>query len=263
MGCISTYQRRARDFGIGSLGIRDPIKEYLTTRYRESKPLSSSCRELQVGKTRPCRGGHTRDLVAAVRRCCPSLSASRRCLSAVCAVAHANLATPCEPAAGAAGSARSSSVRSSAAHVARCSDQPPRQLRLALRLCSVVQDRCATRRVCRSAHAAHPFLVRPASLHLPPLAGRAAELDRVIAEYTVDAVAELGALRASFTDRDHAWVRQYAAMSLAEIEKATLRIVALRTSRNLSRAAARLEMAPVSLASWIDRRTLRPVLAVP
>jgi hypothetical protein len=118
--------------------------------------------------------------------------------------------------------------------------------------------------VCAGArHAAHPFLVRPASLHLPPLAGRTAELDRVIAEFAVDAVAELGAPRASFTDRDHAWVRQHAAMSLAEIEKATLRIVALRTSRNLSQAGARLEMAPVSLARWIDRRSLRPVLAVP
>lgn len=118
--------------------------------------------------------------------------------------------------------------------------------------------------VCAGEHdAAHPFLVRPASLHLPPLAGRAAELDRVIAEYAADAVAELGAPPASFTDGDHAWVRQYAATSLAEIEKVTLRIVALRASRNLSHAAGRLEMAPVSLARWIDRRMLRPVLAVP
>lgn len=111
--------------------------------------------------------------------------------------------------------------------------------------------------------AAHPFWVRPASLHLPPLAGRAAELDRVIAEYAADAVAELGAPPASFTGGDHAWVRQYAATSLAEIEKVTLRIVALRASRNLSHAAGRLETAPVSLARWIDRRMLRPVLAVP
>lgn len=118
--------------------------------------------------------------------------------------------------------------------------------------------------VCAGArHAAHPFLVRPASLHLPPLAERAAELDRVIAEYASDAVAELGAPPASFTGGDHTWVRQHAATSLAEIEKVTLRIVALRASRNLSHAAGRLEMAPVSLARWIDRRTLRPVLAVP
>jgi ActR/RegA family two-component response regulator len=33
-----------------------------------------------------------------------------------------------------------------------------------------------------------------------------------------------------------------------------LRIVALRTSANLSVAAARLGMAPVSLARWLDRR---------
>jgi hypothetical protein len=72
-----------------------------------------------------------------------------------------------------------------------------------------------------------------------------------------------GASPTSFTDADHRWVRQHAASSLAEIEKVTLRIVALRASCNLSQAAGRLEMAPVSLTRWIDRRTLRPVVAVP
>lgn len=106
----------------------------------------------------------------------------------------------------------------------------------------------------------HPFLVRPAPIHLPPLADRAAELDRVIAEYAADAIAELGALGAGFTAADHAWVRQHAAASLAEIEKATLRLVALRTSRNTTNAAARLGMAPVSLGRWIARRKLPPMM---
>jgi hypothetical protein len=44
----------------------------------------------------------------------------------------------------------------------------------------------------------------------------------------------------SFTAGDHAWVRDHAAASLADIEKATLRLVAIRMSRNLSGAAARL-----------------------
>jgi hypothetical protein len=49
-------------------------------------------------------------------------------------------------------------------------------------------------------------------------------------------------------------MRDHAAASLAEVEKATLRLVTLRTSRNMRHAAARLGMAPVSLFRWLGRR---------
>jgi hypothetical protein len=94
------------------------------------------------------------------------------------------------------------------------------------------------------------------------LAGREAELDRIIDEYAEDAVAELGAPRVGFLPADHAWVREHASSTLPEIEKATLRLVALRHSRNLSHAAARLGMAPVSLSRWIGRREM-PMPVVP
>lgn len=73
----------------------------------------------------------------------------------------------------------------------------------------------------------NPLLIRPAPLILPPLAQRAAELDRIIAEYADDALVDLAASEASLTDIDRAWVREHAATSLAEIEAATLRLVAL------------------------------------
>lgn len=104
------------------------------------------------------------------------------------------------------------------------------------------------------------YLVAP--ITVPPLVGREAELDRIIDEYAEDAVAELGAPRVGFLSVDHAWVREHAASSLPEIEKATLRLVALRHSRNLSHAAARLGMAPVSLSRWIGRREM-PMPVVP
>jgi hypothetical protein len=104
-----------------------------------------------------------------------------------------------------------------------------------------------------------PLLVRPAPINVPPLASRAAEIDRVIVGYAADAIAELGVPLASFTAADYAWVRQHAATSLAEIEKATLRLAAIRASRNMSQAAARLGMAPVSLIRWIGRRKLPPM----
>lgn len=105
-----------------------------------------------------------------------------------------------------------------------------------------------------------PYLAMP--IAIPPLTERRPEIDRIITEYAEDAVTELGAPRGSFGPDDHAWVREYAASSLPEIEKATLRLVALRDSRNLTNAAARLGMAPVSLSRWIGRRKM-PVQVAP
>ena len=99
-----------------------------------------------------------------------------------------------------------------------------------------------------------PLLVRPAPICVPPLATRNDELSRIIDEYVQDAIAELDASGTGFADTDHAWVREHAAGSLAEIEKATLRLVALRASSNTTIAAARLGMAQVSLVRWLGRR---------
>jgi len=104
------------------------------------------------------------------------------------------------------------------------------------------------------------FLAVP--IKVPPLADRADEIDRIITEYADEAIAQLGALRTNFLPVDLEWVRTYAASSLSDIEKATLRLVAIRESRNLSNAAARLGMAPVSLSRWIGRRKL-PMPVVP
>jgi hypothetical protein len=70
-----------------------------------------------------------------------------------------------------------------------------------------------------------------------------------------DAIAELNARDACFTPVDRQWILEHAT-SLAEIEKAIVRVMALRMSSNLSEAAARLGMAPVSLWRWILRRKL-------
>jgi hypothetical protein len=104
------------------------------------------------------------------------------------------------------------------------------------------------------------YLARP--IIVPSLAGRELELDRIIEEYAEDAILDLGAPRVGFLAIDHEWVREYGASSLTEIEKATLRLVALRHSRTLSHAAARLGMAPVSLSRWIGRRKM-PMTVVP
>jgi len=98
-----------------------------------------------------------------------------------------------------------------------------------------------------------PFGAHP--IEVPPLEGRAHEVPRIVDEYARDAIAFLEAPQGSFTGADRDWVLTYGARSLEEIEKATLRLTALRIAGNLPDAAKRLGMAPVSLARWIDRRT--------
>jgi hypothetical protein len=103
------------------------------------------------------------------------------------------------------------------------------------------------------------WLVRPGPIEIPSLAERANELPRVVDEYVFDAVVELAPPRRSLVlgERDRQWLIEHAAgMSLSEIEKAALRLVALRSAPNLSHAATRLGMAAVSLSRWVGRRKL-------
>lgn len=110
--------------------------------------------------------------------------------------------------------------------------------------------------VCTDQDITIPLAMRPASIHLLPLSCRGMDLRRIVAEYAADAIAALGAPASSFTEADRRWVCRHAATSFDEIEQATLRLVALRTSANVSMAAARLRMRPVSLMRWIGRRKL-------
>jgi hypothetical protein len=105
----------------------------------------------------------------------------------------------------------------------------------------------------------NPLLVVPAPIVVPSIRERAAELPWIVEEYAVDAIATLSARADCFTVGDRAWVAEHASRSLVEIDKATLRIVAIRMSRNLSDAAARLDMAPVSLSRWFSRRPRLPL----
>ncbi len=112
-------------------------------------------------------------------------------------------------------------------------------------------------------HLADPFLILPVPIWVPSLQTRAYELPRIVMEYALDAVAELGVPETSFTEADRQWVLKHATMTWAGIQEATLRLVALRASPSLSRAAERLGMAEVSLRRWIGDRELPPILHDP
>lgn len=92
---------------------------------------------------------------------------------------------------------------------------------------------------------------------VPALATREPELRHIIKDYAADAVAELGGdVGLHIRREDVDWILRNEASSLAKIETATLRLVALRMFPNLNQAAERLGMARMSLAAWIGRRNL-------
>jgi len=113
---------------------------------------------------------------------------------------------------------------------------------------------------CRAGDDGDPLLAVPGPLDVPPLRERAGELAEIIDEYARDAAAALNA-GPPLGGADRAWILEHAASSLDEIDKAAMRLTALRASRSLSAAAARLGMAPVSLSRWIGRRKLPDALA--
>jgi len=103
--------------------------------------------------------------------------------------------------------------------------------------------------VCTRTHQPDPLI---APVILPPLAECAFELDRIIDAYVVDA----GAMPdGTLTTSDRAWIRSHESRTLAQIEKATRRFVAMRI-HGITRAADLLGLSHSTLSEWAARRTL-------
>jgi hypothetical protein len=99
--------------------------------------------------------------------------------------------------------------------------------------------------------------VEQALIRVPALARRdVRDIERLVAEYALDAIRELGAVPTSFTEADCAWVARHEATAFADIEIATLRIVARKDAGNVHQAAARLGLSHVGLGDWFKRRGL-------
>jgi len=108
--------------------------------------------------------------------------------------------------------------------------------------------------VCSSGSVREAFSMGAAPIDIPPLETRKGELTRIVSEYANDAIELLCAPRGCVSLQDLEWVTQLPDLTLSKIEKTLQRIVAIKTSRNISAAAGRLRMAPVSLARWLARR---------
>jgi hypothetical protein len=89
---------------------------------------------------------------------------------------------------------------------------------------------------------------------VPPLSARRDELGRIVDEFAQDAIGALDAPIAGFPDVDRAWVLKHDAATLPDIEKATLRLVAIRAAGSIEGAAERLGMSGTALRHWVRHR---------
>jgi hypothetical protein len=108
--------------------------------------------------------------------------------------------------------------------------------------------------VCVGSSAREAFSMGIVPIDIPPLETRHDEVARIVGEYSEDAIEFLGIARNCLNPQDLEWVSQLPNLTIPEIEKALRRVVAIKTSRNMSAAASRLGMAPVSLTRWLARR---------
>jgi len=96
-------------------------------------------------------------------------------------------------------------------------------------------------------------------LRIPSLAQRATDFDRLVEEYVEDATWELGVDSMRLSSRMLKAI-VWRTTSLADLEKAVTRVVVLKSTSNVSLAAAQLGMAPVSLMRWATRRGILQIL---
>jgi hypothetical protein len=102
------------------------------------------------------------------------------------------------------------------------------------------------------------FAVGAAPIEIPSLQTRRGELRRIVCEYLEDAIAALHAPVACLDANVVQWIIDRSSLSadptIPDIEKAAVRLVAVRMTGDLTRAAAVLGMARVSLERWLMRR---------
>jgi hypothetical protein len=110
-------------------------------------------------------------------------------------------------------------------------------------------------------NARHAGVYTPAPVVIPPLRSRRDELERLILEYEVEAVRRLGIDALELTPSQRSWIRARSSETLPEIQKAALRLIAIRHAGSILGAAALLGMSHRGLGTWLERRRFRSEIA--
>jgi hypothetical protein len=94
-----------------------------------------------------------------------------------------------------------------------------------------------------------PFASSP--IAVPPLTSRKAEMDQIIKEYAIEAAAAMGIGEHWLSPAERAWIRDRCGDSLPDIQKATLRLAAIRQAGSSSAGALRLGISHTAMLKWL------------
>lgn len=100
----------------------------------------------------------------------------------------------------------------------------------------------------------------PAPVVIPPLRDRQEEIERLILEYEAEAAHRLGVDGLKRTTVQRSWIQERSGETLPDIQKGTLRLIAIRHAGSIAGAAALLRMSHAPLGRWLERRRFRPEL---
>lgn len=121
---------------------------------------------------------------------------------------------------------------------------------------------CQTQLVVCSERAEDAELFNSAPIVIPPLASRKDEIDRIIQEYAVDAAGPLDLGEHWLNAAERAWIRGNL-HTLAGIQKATVRLAAMRRAGSMSAGAASLGISHVAMLKWLRTHNFPVSLAEP
>jgi hypothetical protein len=103
-------------------------------------------------------------------------------------------------------------------------------------------------------------LYTPAPIVIPSLRSRRDEIPQLIMEYEAEAVRRLGIETIELTPAQRAWIADRSSETLPEIQKATLRLIAIRHEGSILGAATLLRMSHQALGAWFARRRFHPAI---
>src|SRR5678815_1754194 len=78
-----------------------------------------------------------------------------------------------------------------------------------------------------------------------------AEIDRLIQEYATEAAGAVGISDHWLSPAEHVWIRDHAGHSLPEVQRATLRLAAIRKAGSVSAGALALGISHTAMLKWL------------
>lgn len=125
---------------------------------------------------------------------------------------------------------------------------PPSDLRIMMQ--GLRQPGCQIQLVVCTDRTDEAELFAAAPIVVPPLANRKEELDQIIQEYATDAAGPLELGEHWLTTEDYEWMRDHL-FTLAEIQKATIRLAAIKKAGSMTAGARRLGISHVAMRKWL------------